>query len=234
MEPSDSSGASDVGSVGGPPNWLAGAYHGVRDELRLFLRTVAAVSLRPASFASEWRDRRRTALNPLAFLGTALAFSSPPTLIVGRFAGLEAEGGTLWDAFLSEQVAPYVQYVLRGVLAHGFLRLLGGSQKLLATVGIALYAGGGPAMAVDLLTLPLDVALGRAAASAGTLSNVILQGMSVASIAAANVVFFVTFVLGLGGLHRLRPWRPALALSLAYLLLMVGRIVFFKLLQGVA
>jgi hypothetical protein len=61
-----------------------------------------------------------------------------------------------------------------------------------------------------------------------------LQGMSVASIAAANVVFFVTFVLGLGGLHRLRPWRPALALSLAYLLLMVGRIVFFKLLLRVA
>jgi hypothetical protein len=42
-------------------------------------------------------------------------------------------------------------------------------------------------MAADLLTLPLDVALGRAAASAGTASQVIVQGMSVASIAAANV-----------------------------------------------
>jgi hypothetical protein len=31
-----------------------------------------------------------------------------------------------------------VQYVLLGVLARGLLRLLGGSQKLLATVGIAL------------------------------------------------------------------------------------------------
>ena len=233
METPDSSVAGDNASVGVPPSWLAGAYHGVRDELRLYLRTVAAVSLRPATFAAAWRDRRQTALNPLAFLGTALAFSSPPTLIVGRFAGLGEEGGTLWDAFLSDQVAPYVQYLLLGVLAHGLLRLLGGSQKLLATVGIALYAGGGPAMAADLLTLPLDVALSRAAASAGTTSNVIWQGMSVASIAAANVAFFVTFVMGLGGLHRLRPWRPALALSLAYLLLMVGRIVFFKLLLRV-
>jgi hypothetical protein len=32
-----------------------------------------------------------------------------------------------------------------------------------------------------------------------------------------------------GGLHRVRPWRPALALSLAYLLLVLGRVVFFKL-----
>ena len=214
-----------------PPDWLSGAYHGVRDELGLFLRTVAAVSLRPAAFAAEWRDRRSKALNPLAFLGTALAFSSPPTLLVSHFAGLGEEGGSLFAAFLSDQVAPYVQYVLLGVLAHGFLRLLGGSQKLLATVGIALYAGGGPAMAVDLLTLPLDVALARAAQSAGSQTTVIVHGLTVASIAAANVAFFVTFALGLGGLHRVRPWRPVVALSLAYLLLMVGRVAFFELLQ---
>jgi hypothetical protein len=224
---------NEQSAAAGPPSWLSGAFRSVRDELRLFLATVVAVSLRPAAFAADWRDRRRKALNPLAFLGTALAFSSPPTLMVSHFGGLQDGGGSLWDAFLSDQVAPYVQYVLLGILAHGFLRLLrGGSQKLLATVGIALYAGGGPAMLVDLLTLPIDVGLARVAASADTLTNVVLQGLAVASIMAANVAFFVTFALGLGGLHRVRPWRPALALSLAYLLLVGVRIAFFKLIAA--
>jgi hypothetical protein len=213
----------------GPPDWLRAAYHGVREELALFLGTVVAVSLHPGSFAARWRDRRQKALNPLAFLGTALAFSSPPALLVSRFVGSPGDGGgTLWDAFLSDQVAPYVQYLLLGVFAHGFLRLLGGTQRLLATVGIALYAGGGPAMVVDLLTLPLDVILGRVAASADTATNVTLRLLVVASIGSANVAFFITFALGLGGLHRVRTWRPVLALSLAYLTLVAVRIAFFK------
>src|SRR5687767_4484308 len=88
----------------GPPNWLASALHGIRSELRLFLATLVAVSLRPAAFAADWRERRRQPLNPLAFLGTALAFSSPPMLAVAHFAGLQDDEGTLWDAFLSDQI----------------------------------------------------------------------------------------------------------------------------------
>jgi hypothetical protein len=217
------------GDVGPHSSWVTSALAGIRNELRLYLRTALAVSLRPAAFAAEWREGTRDALNPLAFLATALAFSSPPTLAVSHFAGLQEQGGSLWDAFLADQVAPYVQYVLLGIFAHGFLRLLGGSQRLLATVAIALFVAGGPAMAIDLLTLPLDVTLGHVAASAESASNFALQVLTVASIAGANLAFFVIFALGLAGLHRLRWWRPALALLAAYLLLMVLRILFFKL-----
>jgi hypothetical protein len=230
MEPSRSTWERDDGSSGEPPAWLGGVIEGIRHEVQVFLATVAAVSLHPATFAEQWRDCRREAPNPLAFLGTALAVSSPPTLMVSHFARLQEDGGTLWDAFLSDQVAPYVQYVLLGVLAHGLLRLLGGTQKLRATVAIALYSGGGPAMVVDLFTLPLDVALKSVAASPDSLTNGVLQGLAVASIAAANVAFFVTFAIGLGGLHRLRLLRPALALAVAYFLLAVLRVGFFELL----
>jgi hypothetical protein len=224
---------SAAGHPGSPPapegpSWLVEAFRGIRAELVLFLRTVVAVSVRPEAFAAEWRDRRRKTLNPLAFLGTALALSSPLTLAVAHFGRLQNEPGTLWDAFLSDQVAPYLQYVLLGIFAHGVLRVLGGKQRLISTVGMALYAGGGPAMVVDLVTSPLDLAIARLARSEDTAQNALLLGLTVASIAAANVVFFVTFARGLAGLHGVRLWRPLLALSAAYVILVLVRLVFFK------
>jgi hypothetical protein len=211
----------------GAPDWLGAAHRAIREELRLFLSIVLAVSLRPALFARQWRERQRETLNPLAFLGTSLAFSSPPALIVAHFAGLEQSDGSLWQAFLSDQVAPYLQYVLLGVFAHGVLRLLGGRERLLATVGIALYAGGGPAMVVDLLALPADVALARLVASPESHTGLALQGLTVTSMGAANAAFLITFAGGLAGLHGLRLWRPVVALAFAYLLLVAVRLAFF-------
>jgi hypothetical protein len=211
----------------GTPDWLRAAYQAVHEELSLFLSTVVAVSLRPALFARQWRERQRQALNPLAFLGTSLALSSPPSLIVAHFAGLESPGGSVWEAFLSDQVAPYLQFVLLGLFAHGALRLLGGREKLLGTIGIALYAGGGPAMVVDLLALPADVVLARVVASPESHTGATLQGLTVISMGAANAAFLVTFAGGLAGLHGLRLWRPIVALAFAYLLLVLLRLGYF-------
>lgn len=216
-----------------PPSWFADAVRVIRTDLVMYARTAAAMSLRPARFAAEWRDQRRRALNPVAFLGTALALSSPLTLAVRHFAGPGDDGdGTLWDAFLADQVAPYVQYSLLGLVTHGLLRLLGGRQPLLATMGIVLYAGGGPAMLVDLMSLPLDLLLGRIAASATTTTNAVVSTLTAATIVAANLAFFITFARGLAGLHRVALWRPVLALVLAYVVLAGARIAFFALLQG--
>jgi hypothetical protein len=217
-----------------PPDWLADAVRVIRTDLVMYARTAVAMSLRPARFAAEWRDQRRRALNPVAFLGTALALSSPLTLAVRHFAGGAADegDGNLWDAFLADQVAPYVQYSFLGLLTHALLRLLGARQSLMATMGIVLFAGGGPAMLVDLATLPLDLLLGRAAASASTTANAVLATATAATIAAANLAFFVTFARGLAGLHRVPLWRPVLALLLAYVALAAARIALFTVLLG--
>jgi hypothetical protein len=207
--------------------WLADAWRVIREDLIEYGRTALAVSLRPARFAAEWSQGQRRALNPVAFLGTALAVSSPIFLAFAHFAGQDRRS-SMWDAFLADQVAPYVQYAVLGLLAHAFLRLAGGGrQPLLATLAIVLFAGGGPALFVDLLTLPIDPVLARAAASEDSPTNLALTLMSTVSIAAANLVFFVTFARGLAGLHGVRTWRPLAALAAAYLALGVVRYALF-------
>jgi hypothetical protein len=210
--------------------WLADAWRVIREDLIRYAQTALAMSLRPARFAADWGQGQRRALNPVAFLGTALAVSSPIFLAFGHFTGQD-ERGSLWNAFLADQVAPYIQYAALGLLAHALLRLLGGRQPLLATLAIVLFAAGGPAMIVDLITLPLDPVLARAAASEDTPTNLALTLMSTASIAAANLVFFVTFARGLSGLHAVRIWRPLLALAGAYLVLVAIRYGIFSLLE---
>jgi hypothetical protein len=214
-----------------PPvqRWLADAWRVIRDDLIQYARTAVAVSLRPARFAAEWSQGQRRALNPVAFLGTALAVSTPIFLAFAHLAGQD-QRGSLWNAFLADQVAPYLQYAGLGLLAHGLLRLLGGRQPLLGTLAIVLFAGGGPAMLVDLLTLPFDPVLARAAASEDSPITLALILMSTASIAAANLAFFVTFARGLAGLHAVQTWRPLVALAGAYVLLGVLRYGFFSLL----
>lgn len=207
--------------------WFAEALRTVRYDLVMFVRTAVAMTVAPTRFAADWRDQRLRALNPLAFLGTAIAVGSPPALAVSHFAGQTGADGGLWDAFVADQVAPYVQYFLLGVIAHGLLRVLGGRQRLLGTVGIALFAGGGPAMLIDLLTLPLDLLLGKLAASGDTAAASAITALTTASIVAANLAFFVAFARGLAGLHGVRLWRPVLALALAYVVLLALRIAFF-------
>jgi hypothetical protein len=215
-----------------PPvqRWLADAWRVIRNDLIAYARTTVDVSLRPARFAAEWSQGQRRALNPVAFLGTALAVSSPIFLAFAYLAGQD-QRGSLWNAFLADQVAPYIQYAGLGLLAHGLLRLLGGRQSLLGTLAIVLFAGGGPAMLADLLTLPFDPILARAAASEDTPVTLALILMSTASVAAANLAFFVTFARGLAGLHGVQTWRPLVALAGAYLLLGVFRYAFFSLLE---
>ena len=229
MLPTDA--AAPARAQSAPARWLADAIAALRLDLVLYARTAVAMSLRPMRFAAAWREGHFRALNPLAFLGTALAVSSPAILAVSHFAGRDggAEVDSLWDAFLADQIAPYLQFTLLGLMAHGLLRLSGARQPLLLTIAIALYAGGGPAMFIDVLTLPLDLLLANVAASSDTTANVLLTAVSIASIAAANLAFFVSFARGLAGLHALPLWRPVLALVGAYLVLAGLRIVFFKL-----
>jgi hypothetical protein len=212
--------------------WLTDAIASLRYDVVMFARTAVAMSIAPRRFAADWRDGQRRALNPVAFLGTSLAVSSLPTLIMNHLAPRAGEEG-LFQAFFTDQILPYIQYTLLGLIAHGLLRLMGGRQTLLATVGIALFAGGGPAMLVDVLTLPLDFLLGQTAASADTASNAFITVLTTASIVAANLVFFVSFGQGLAGLHQMRLWRPVLALTGAYVVLAALRIVYFKLTMGV-
>jgi hypothetical protein len=224
-------GDGHAGSTPSATGWLADAAASLRYDVVMFARTAVAMSLAPRRFAAEWREGQRRALNPVAFLGTALAVGSLPTLLVNHFVPRAGDGGP-FAAFFADQVMPYIQYTLLGLMAHGLLHLLGGRQRLLATVGVALFAGGGPAMLVDLATVPLDLMLGQAAASADTAANAVIAVLTTASIAAANLAFFVSFAQGLAGLHGVRLWRPVLALVGAYVVLAGLRIGYFKLTMG--
>jgi hypothetical protein len=212
-------------------SWLSDATASLRYDIVMFARTALAMSIAPRRFAADWRDGQRRALNPVAFLGTALAAGSLPTLIMNHLVPRAGDEG-LFQAFFIDQILPYIQYTLLGLIAHGLLRLMGGRQTLLPTVGIALFAGGGPALLVDVLTMPLDAVLGQTAASADSASNAFITAVTTASIVAANLAFFVSFGQGLAGLHQMRLWRPMLALSGAYVVLAVLRIVYFKLTMG--
>jgi hypothetical protein len=208
--------------------WLREAVHNVLLELALFFRTAAAITFRPRRFAAEWGAGEVQGLNPLAFLATSLAITGPILILSERLPS-QAEANPLWRDLVSP-LGPYAQFLVLGLLCHAFLRLLGGRRGLLATVGISLYAGGGPAAAVDLVTLPLQLLVDKAASDPDTLFAPFLQGLGLVSVTAANVAFVVTFALGVAGMHGVRLWRPALALMGSYLLLVALRVGIFTLL----
>ena len=78
------------------PNWIVDGIRHVRDELVLFGSTAAAVTLHPARFAEAWANGTRRALNPLAFLATAVGFTWPMKVLGDVLMQQRQEGQSIW------------------------------------------------------------------------------------------------------------------------------------------
>lgn len=123
-----------------PPDWIANGVRSALGELRLFFSTAAAFIRQPDRFAVDWAEMRRHALNPFAFLATAVALLEPLKYLVTRYL-FDASFGSLWFE-LSSSFGRYLMAALFGLLFHPFMRLGGSRQPLRATLGLAMYTGG--------------------------------------------------------------------------------------------
>ena len=186
---------------GEAPDWVKDGIRQFLDEVRLFLRTVADVTLQPVRFAREWSTGQRRALNPLGFLATAFAVAGPANALFARLVRLPDEPSSLVRDVLGA-LTPFIYYLALGALEHGVLRLCGSKRPLRDSCAMALYAGGGPAMLAHLGVLAFGYFAWRASGS--LVVNDVHQPYAVAVMVGAGLSFglFVTTLSStLGGLH---------------------------------
>lgn len=208
------------GTAAGAPDWVKDGVEKTREELALFFATAIGITLRPATFAREWSEGRRRALNPLGFLATSIAIVGPAKHVGQLLMGVAEPGGLrneLWQA-----AVPYFEYVVLGVIAHFVLRAFGSRAALRSTVGVCLYAGGGPSAAVTLLVLPVGVAAKRLLpgnldtvvdASQLTRSELWLASLAGVVSLGAFAVYVAVFARALSGVHGKRWYASLTALA---------------------
>jgi hypothetical protein len=203
------------------PNWIRDALRQLVDEVALFSRTAATFTAHPRRFANDWVGRRGHALNPLAFLATALAVGAPVNALIGRITHEASEPTrALWlDALAT--VTPFTYYLTLGTFQHGVLRLFGSRRRVSESWAMALYAGGGPALAAHLLMLAVSYVFYRVTGQLG--ANRIDSAISIfllVGAVASFLLFCVTLALAFGGLHGrdgIRGWQLLVANVVALL-----------------
>jgi hypothetical protein len=185
------------------PDWVRDALHQFVAEVRSFLRTAWDFTVRPGRFAVEWASGERHALNPLGFLATAFAVVGPLDALAAHLMVKERSSPSLLLAALGA-LLPFGYYLLLGALQHGVLKLCGARRPLRDTCAMALYAGGGPATAANVvvvLLLALRTALGS------THSSSLVTAVVVAGASVSFCLFFTTLSFALGRLHHERGIR---------------------------
>jgi hypothetical protein len=205
-------------------NWVIEGFRHVAHSFASFFRTAARVTLHPRAFAVEWASGEFRAFNPLGFFATAVGITGTLAVLVERVTR-EAESVS-WTSFIVHELDPYVSYALLGLLCHLCLKPLGGRRPWYMTLGIALFAGGGPAAVADILTCGVRLAAWAASESEMLVASV--DWVAAGSILLARAVFLVALALGLAGIHRLRLWRIGVALAMAEVLVSVIRVLLFK------
>ncbi len=137
-------------------NWLLEAMQTTLREAAFYGRTALAVTIGPRRFALAWKRDRSTFMNPLGFLAATLG-------AVGTLDGLaqffvvhapsdaSTSASPSMLASLAEWGAPFVYYLLLGLLAQLLLWLFRAGGELLDGVAMSVYAGGGPATLLALI-----------------------------------------------------------------------------------
>jgi hypothetical protein len=183
------------------PDWVRDGMRQFVDEVRMFLRTAIDFTWRPRQFADEWSHGRRRALNPLGFLATAFAIAGSAAALFSRLAHLEDGSHSLMSEFLAA-LTPFAYFLALGALSHLVLWVFGSRRPLRDTCAMALYAGGGPALAAQLLVMLLALLFYRAT---GQLDVVNLHSRWGLALGVGAILSFSTFCATLGmsmsGLH---------------------------------
>jgi hypothetical protein len=199
---------------GEAPDWVRDGIRPLADEVRSFVRTAIDFTWRPIDFAKEWSLGRRRALNPLGFLATALAVAGPANVMFERLTHQPGDSSSL-ARDLATALTPFVYYLSLGALSHLVLRAFGTRRRLRDSCAMALYAGGGPALAAHLVVLLLALALYRATGQLQVHS--LRTTWALALLVAAMVsfgAFCATLAMSLGGLHGrdgIRRWQVVVA-----------------------
>jgi hypothetical protein len=207
-------------------DWLRDGLRHVVQGFTQFFVTAAHITRHPRQFAIEWVSGDFRAFNPLGFFATAAGVTETVGLVVDRLSGQGARSSAL-DLVVSS-VDPYLSYFLLGLLCHAFLRPLGARRPWSLTLGMSLFAGGGPAAAADVLAHLVRLAVTPLTGDSESLVSSAVDVVAAGSLLAANAVFLAAFALGLAGIHRLRLPRILLALIAASVALSVIRVLLFK------
>jgi hypothetical protein len=197
---------------GDGPDWAREAAAQIRTEVAAFMRTAVDFTRAPHRFAREWLGGQRRALNPLGFLATAFGFVGPLRVTMTRIIGGDDGSGSLLGDVLGA-LLPFAYYVVLGALQHGVLRAFGSRQPLRHSCAMALYAGGGPASAVTVITIAL-VAVLYPFSHAGRFDRGPIAVALAVALTAAFSVFLITLSAAQAGIHGrdgIRGWHIMLA-----------------------
>jgi hypothetical protein len=144
-----------MNDASGTPDWIREGLRQTRDELVLFLKTAWAITRRPREFGGSWSRGEAKALNPLAFLATSLAFSGVSQHLLFRWLRIDEGSSSLLGEIVSNAF-PYLWYLIFGLIVHTALRVVRLSPLPRTTLGIVLFAAGGPAMIVRLFSITFN------------------------------------------------------------------------------
>jgi hypothetical protein len=187
-------------ATAGGPDWIEDAVHNAREELALFLRTAAGFARHPAGFARRWESGAQIALNPAAFLATAVAAVGFARLLAAAIRPARGGSTSLVVEALGA-VLPFANYLLFGTLQHYTLRLFGSRRPLRDSWAMVLYAAGGPASAVTAVAMVLEAVARRMTGSGGVGSSTALMACLIAATLASFTAFLTALSLAQGGLH---------------------------------
>lgn len=201
------------------------------DEVRSFLGTGARFTMHPVRFARDWRSDRLQALNPLGVLATGAGVLAVARVTLDFLLSRPSAGQGLIDSAL-DAVAPFVHYAALGTLAHAFLRVLRSRRPLTDSLAMSLFAGGGPGVLAVLVTYAAGLALWLASGRPEVIHNGLLGSLPPGAARALSwvadagyVLFLVTLLASLRGLHEAPWWKALVALIAAVVLvgLVFGR-----------
>ncbi len=202
------------------PDWVRDAAIRSIDEVRTFTVNGALFIARPGWFAREWIEGRLRALNPLAVLATGAGVLGVARALLDLILGRGPAAQGLLES-VRDAVAPFAHYAMLGLFCHLLLRP---RRRLRDSLGVALFAGGGPGVASALLVYAAGIALwywaGRPPViHAGLLGSLPpLQARLLLWIAYSGYALFLACLsLGLRALHRVPLWRAVLATVVAVL-----------------
>jgi hypothetical protein len=208
-------------SEGEAPDWLRDAGRGAWRDALLYLRTAFGFLRAPGRFTQAWASGAETALNPLGMLATGAGLVAAADGLLGRALAIpERDSSLLIDVLVA--AAPFAHYAALGLLAHLCFSGLGSTRRMRDSVGIALFAGAGPAALTqslgDLIALLAWLSAGHPPYQRGGLFTM-LHGPARAVLSfeafGGYFAFLSTFALALAALHGKPWWKAALVLLLS-------------------
>ena len=199
---------------------MADAWRQAVAEVGHFLHTAVAFTAHPGRFAEAWHAGK-SYLNPLAFLANSFAVTGLLDAVLQNVGARDASRDTLLVQFLA-WLLPFVYFLAIGVIEHAVLRCFGSKRPLSASCAMALYAGGGPALAAQILSVVLFAAFTalHLATFASPREAFTLRGMFLSFFAVSSLgVYALTLAIALRRLHApfgIRRWQMLVATVVAF------------------